>query len=178
MSTGAAALPVRNANEPPLGFTRELLNEECILVHRVTAGFARVFACDVKRLKDRGVTVLAVSVDGVPESHNRIRGNTRAFAWTERGLGYLQQAGVGFATIFTLTDTPAQVSPPYFESGFPFGHDQFISAAATSNADFLTVSRLAISSCCFSYVRRCTSNRSAFSRLYCVKFPGYDSTVP
>ena len=30
--------------------------------------------------------------------------------------------------------SPAQVSPPYFESGFPFGHDQFISAAGTSYA--------------------------------------------
>jgi ankyrin repeat protein len=27
--------------------------------------------------------------------------------------------------------TPAQVSPPYFETGFPFGHDQFISSSAT-----------------------------------------------
>jgi ankyrin repeat protein len=27
---------------------------------------------------------------------------------------------------------PAPVSPPYFESGFPYGHDQFISAMATS----------------------------------------------
>jgi hypothetical protein len=30
--------------------------------------------------------------------------------------------------------SPAHVSPPYFESGFPFGHDQFISSAATSYA--------------------------------------------
>src|SRR5262249_28860776 len=27
---------------------------------------------------------------------------------------------------------PAPVSPPYFESGFPYGHDQFISASGTA----------------------------------------------
>jgi hypothetical protein len=50
------------------------------------------------------VDVLAVSVDGIPSSHNHIRGSQHAFDWTERGLGYLQQAGVGFVTIFTLTE--------------------------------------------------------------------------
>jgi hypothetical protein len=29
---------------------------------------------------------------------------------------------------------PAPVSPPYFETGHPFGHDQFISAMAESRA--------------------------------------------
>jgi hypothetical protein len=28
--------------------------------------------------------------------------------------------------------TPVPVSPPYFESGFPYGHDQWLSCAATS----------------------------------------------
>jgi Fe-coproporphyrin III synthase len=32
------------------------------------------------------VDVLAVSVDGEPESHNRIRGSVNAYEWTERGL--------------------------------------------------------------------------------------------
>jgi MoaA/NifB/PqqE/SkfB family radical SAM enzyme len=48
--------------------------------------------------------VVAVSVDGVPASHNRIRGWEHAFEHTERGLGQLQRAGVAFAVIFVLTE--------------------------------------------------------------------------
>jgi Fe-coproporphyrin III synthase len=57
------------------------------------------------------VDVLAVSVDGEPESHNRIRGSVNAYEWTERGLRRLGDAGVTFATIFTLTETNVDELP-------------------------------------------------------------------
>jgi pyruvate-formate lyase-activating enzyme len=57
------------------------------------------------------VDVLAVSVDGEPESHNRIRGSVHAYEWTERGLQRLGDAGVPFATIFTLTETNVDELP-------------------------------------------------------------------
>jgi Fe-coproporphyrin III synthase len=57
------------------------------------------------------VDVLAVSVDGEPESHNRIRGSAHAYKWTERGLRRLGDAGVTFATIFTLTETNVDELP-------------------------------------------------------------------
>jgi ankyrin repeat protein len=53
-----------------------------------------------------------------------------------KGLRYLlsTQNPDGSWRVATRMVTPAQVSPPYFETGFPFGHDQFISSAGTSYA--------------------------------------------
>jgi ankyrin repeat protein len=54
-------------------------------------------------------------------------------AW-KKGLQYLlaSQESDGSWHVHTRMLSPAVVSPPYFESGFPYGHDQFLSTAATS----------------------------------------------
>jgi ankyrin repeat protein len=53
-------------------------------------------------------------------------------AW-EKGLQYLlsMQDERGAWHVRTRMLSPAQVSPPYFETGFPYGHDQFLSTDAT-----------------------------------------------
>jgi ankyrin repeat protein len=53
-------------------------------------------------------------------------------AW-QRGLKYLlaAQNRDGSWHVHTRMISPAQVSPPYFETGFPYGHDQFLSKDAT-----------------------------------------------
>ncbi|HJQ25210.1 MAG TPA: ankyrin repeat domain-containing protein [Blastocatellia bacterium] len=52
----------------------------------------------------------------------------------QRGLRYLlkTQAADGSWHVTSRLHPPAPVSPPYFESGFPYGHDQFISLAGSS----------------------------------------------
>lgn len=63
-----------------------------------------------------------------------------ANAWTsaeakfQLGIQWLldHQAADGSWHVKSRIDTPAPISPPYFESGFPYGHDQFLSMAATS----------------------------------------------
>lgn len=54
-------------------------------------------------------------------------------AW-ERGMDWLLAAQLpdGSWHVKTRIATPARVSPPYFESGFPHGKDQYISCAATA----------------------------------------------
>ena len=47
--------------------------------------------------------LLAVSVDGEPESHNRLRALPKAFAKMAEKLELLRQSGVPFGVIFTLT---------------------------------------------------------------------------
>ncbi len=51
-----------------------------------------------------------------------------------RGLQFLlsTQKPDGSWHVATRMVTPVQVSPPYFESGYPYGHDQFISLMAAS----------------------------------------------
>jgi MoaA/NifB/PqqE/SkfB family radical SAM enzyme len=56
----------------------------------------------IKRLREL-VDVLAISLDGPPETHNEIRGSTRAFELLKTGLGHLREAGIPFGLIHTLT---------------------------------------------------------------------------
>ncbi|HEY2357265.1 MAG TPA: radical SAM protein [Phenylobacterium sp.] len=49
------------------------------------------------------VGLLAVSVDGEPESHNRLRALPKAFAKMADKLGGVRKAGIPFGVIFTLT---------------------------------------------------------------------------
>jgi ankyrin repeat protein len=50
----------------------------------------------------------------------------------QRGIDYLlkTQAADGSWHVVSRLHPPASVSPPYFESGYPYGHDQFLSAIA------------------------------------------------
>lgn len=49
--------------------------------------------------------LLAVSLDGVPESHNRMRGSPRAFESMAARLPALRATGIRFGFIFTLTQS-------------------------------------------------------------------------
>lgn len=54
-------------------------------------------------------------------------------AW-QRGIQFLlsTQASDGSWHVTSRLHPPAPVSPPYFETGYPYGHDQFISAMGAS----------------------------------------------
>jgi ankyrin repeat protein len=54
-------------------------------------------------------------------------------AW-QRGIDWLlkTQAEDGSWHVVSRLHPPASVSPPYFESGYPYGHDQFLSAQGSS----------------------------------------------
>ncbi len=69
----------------------------------------------------------------------------------QRGLQFLvsTQAADGTWHVVSRLKPPAPVSPPYFETGYPYGHDQFISAmgaawAVTALARTLPASRKTI----------------------------------
>jgi Fe-coproporphyrin III synthase len=49
------------------------------------------------------VDILAISLDGTPASHNRMRGNARAFESMQARLADVRAAGIDFGFIFTLT---------------------------------------------------------------------------
>jgi MoaA/NifB/PqqE/SkfB family radical SAM enzyme len=56
----------------------------------------------VERLSGR-VDLLAISLDGPPASHNRMRAHERAFETMARRLPALRRSGIPFGFIFTLT---------------------------------------------------------------------------
>lgn len=47
--------------------------------------------------------VLAISLDGHPDSHNRLRGNPRAFGVLDRRMKAVERSGIPYAFITTLT---------------------------------------------------------------------------
>ena len=55
-------------------------------------------------------------------------------AFWRRGIQYLldTEAADGSWHVASRLRPPAVVSPPYFESGYPYGHDQFVSAMGAS----------------------------------------------
>ncbi len=63
---------------------------------------------------------------------NDAGGVSIADARWQRGVQYLlnSQAVDGSWHVASRLHPPASVSPPYFESGYPYGHDQFLSALA------------------------------------------------
>ncbi len=64
-------------------------------------------------------------------------------AW-ERGIAFLlkTQAEDGSWHVESRLHPPASVSPPYFDSGYPYGHDQFLSMTASSWAIMALASAL------------------------------------
>jgi len=49
------------------------------------------------------VDTIAISLDGIPESHNKMRNSSIAFAKMAANLAGLRQSGINFGFIFTLT---------------------------------------------------------------------------
>jgi Fe-coproporphyrin III synthase len=49
------------------------------------------------------VDIVAISLDGVPASHNKVRGSVRAFEIMSSRLAALRASGINFGFIFTLT---------------------------------------------------------------------------
>ena len=47
--------------------------------------------------------LLVISIDGIPDSHNAMRGNQRAFELMAANIGELRERGIRFGFIFTLT---------------------------------------------------------------------------
>jgi ankyrin repeat protein len=65
--------------------------------------------------------------------HDAVGMSTTDPVWS-RGIQFLlnTQQPDGSWHVMSRLHPPASVSPPYFESGYPYGHDQFISAMGTA----------------------------------------------
>lgn len=81
-----------------------------VLAHARSLGLVRTVTTNGMLLDEARATELAgladlvaVSLDGLPESHNRTRGHPRAFEIMYGRLEHLRRAGVPFGFIFTLT---------------------------------------------------------------------------
>lgn len=83
---------------------RELLlhARACGMVTTVTTNGMLLDARHIESLRG-AANLVAISLDGKPESHNRMRGSDQAFWQMSRRLPALRGAGIPFGFIFTLT---------------------------------------------------------------------------
>jgi MoaA/NifB/PqqE/SkfB family radical SAM enzyme len=75
---------------------------ECGMLNTITTNGMLL---DKRRLAnlDGIVDLIAISLDGIPESHNRMRNSRRAFGTMQGHLAGLRDSGIPFGFIFTLT---------------------------------------------------------------------------
>ncbi|MDO8940251.1 MAG: radical SAM/SPASM domain-containing protein [Methylicorpusculum sp.] len=94
-----------SGGEPLLYPSLELLLEQAKFKGFATAIATNGMFLDKKRVAQlKNVTdLVAVSLDGVPESHNRMRNSTQAFKKMAANLKIVQAAEIPFGFIFTLT---------------------------------------------------------------------------
>jgi MoaA/NifB/PqqE/SkfB family radical SAM enzyme len=76
--------------------------KDCGMVTTVTTNGMLLDEKRIEMLRGRA-DLLAISLDGVPESHNRMRAAERAFEIMQGRLEGVRQAGIPFGFIFTLT---------------------------------------------------------------------------
>ena len=74
----------------------------CRMVTTVTTNGMLLTTARLDQLRGR-VDLLAISLDGLPASHNHIRANPRAFGLMEGKLADVRASGIPFGFIFTLT---------------------------------------------------------------------------
>ena len=78
--------------------------------------------------------LLALSLDGTPESHNRLRGSRRAFAGLRSKLALVRDAGLAFGFIFTLTEQPLLWAALTPQTGDRTSGDRCRASASTARA--------------------------------------------
>jgi sulfatase maturation enzyme AslB (radical SAM superfamily) len=76
--------------------------QTCGMRTSVTSNGMLLTAPNIELLQGN-VDVLAISIDGIPESHNRIKGSQLAFDTMKARLPLLRAANLNFGFIFTLT---------------------------------------------------------------------------
>lgn len=79
------------------------LAKACGLVTALTTNLIPLTQHRLDRLK-RVLDAIAISLDGMPQSHDRLRGRRGAFTGMARRLPMLRAAGIPFGFIFTLTE--------------------------------------------------------------------------
>jgi ankyrin repeat protein len=100
----------------------EIAEHDLALMQRPDGGWAQLRAYESDAYST-GQALYALSEGGLPSTDA---------AW-QRGAQFLiaSQAAGGTWHVRTRMLSPATVSPPYFETGFPYQHDQFLSYAGS-----------------------------------------------
>jgi nif11-class peptide radical SAM maturase 3 len=68
-----------------------------------------------RRMKDAGIQVVSVSVDGLEATHDRLRGKPGSWQWAFRTMNHLSQAGIPFGSNTQINRLSAPEFPQIYE---------------------------------------------------------------
>lgn len=79
-----------------------------------TGGFG-ISLDTAKRMKEAGIKVVSVSVDGLEETHNRLRGKEGSWQWAFKTMSHLKQVGIPFGCNTQINRLSAPEFPLIYE---------------------------------------------------------------
>lgn len=86
------------------------------MVCGITTGGFGVSLDTAHKMKDAGIQVVSVSVDGMEATHDRLRGKSGSWQWAFRTMGHLQQASIPFACNTQINRLSAPELPRIYEA--------------------------------------------------------------
>ncbi|MBE9074114.1 nif11-class peptide radical SAM maturase 3 [Microcystis sp. LEGE 08355] len=81
----------------------------------VTTGGYGITLDTAQKMKDAGIKVVSVSVDGLEATHDRLRGKPGSWQWAFRTMGHLKQAGIPFGCNTQINRLSAPEFPRIYE---------------------------------------------------------------
>lgn len=85
------------------------------MVCGMTTGGYGITLETAKRMKDAGIEVVSVSVDGLQKTHNRLRGKPESWQWAFKTMGHLREADITFGCNTQINRLSAPEFPQIYE---------------------------------------------------------------
>ena len=90
------------------------ITEAGMLCGMTTGGFG-ISLDTARRMKEAGIKVVSVSVDGLEETHDRLRGKQGSWQWAFKTMSHLQEVGIPFGCNTQINRLSAPEFPLIYE---------------------------------------------------------------
>ena len=85
------------------------------MVCGMTTGGYGITLETARQMKEAGIKVVSVSVDGLQETHNRLRGKSESWQWAFKTMSHLKEAGIVFGCNTQINRLSAPEFPQIYE---------------------------------------------------------------
>ncbi|VEP18564.1 Radical SAM domain-containing protein [Hyella patelloides LEGE 07179] len=92
----------------------QAITEAGMLCGMTTGGFG-ISLDTARRMKEAGIKVVSVSVDGLEETHNRLRGKQGSWQWAFKTMSHLKEVGIRFGCNTQINRLSAPEFPLIYE---------------------------------------------------------------
>ena len=85
------------------------------MVCGMTTGGYGITLETARHMKEAGIKVVSVSIDGLQETHNRLRGKSESWQWAFKTMSHLKEAGISFGCNTQINRLSAPEFPQIYE---------------------------------------------------------------